>query len=94
MSLVRLLAETSLHQREALHKTDLIFVPILGRVIECADRLEARLIAEVGRSFATVDLEIISAEEVDQLISESLPAHLEAAACAIRTRAAELRGSR
>ena len=69
-------------------REELLFVPLWGQVVECYSPLDAAIIGEISRSFGSVDLGKFSAEELERLIAEFVPSHLEATASAIRRRAA------
>lgn len=87
------ISKASRQSDSAQRRAELLFVPILGHVIECETPIDAALIGGVARSFSTIDLGAVSRDELDELICELIPAHLEAAAQIVRRRAAELRGS-
>lgn len=70
---------------------DQFFVSMLGRVVDCSSPADAGIIAELHATFASTDLGRIPTKQLEQLILELVPPHLESAANALRARASELR---
>lgn len=72
-------------------RDELLFVPLWGQVVECFSSLDAAIIAELGKRLGNVDLGELSDEELERLIAERVPRHLEAVAEALRRRAGACR---